>query len=1112
MASQGYLRFPTIFGETVVFTAEDDLWRVPAEGGRAERLTAGVAEAAYPRFAPDGQTLAFVGREEGPAEVYAMPAAGGPSRRLTYEGTYAQVAGWRPDGSAILYVSAAQQPSRRMQTLHEVALAGGLPVVLPYGVAHAIAFGPHGALALGRNTGDPARWKRYRGGTVGYLWVDATGDGEFRRLPDLVGNIASPCWVGERIYFLSDHEGMGDVYSCRPDGGEVRRHTHQRDFYARNLSTDGRRLVYHAGGDLYRLDPDATEGTRLEVELPAARAQRARKFVAAGRFMDSWAPQPQGKAVALTTRGKAFSLGSWEGAALQHGAADGPRYRHAAWLADGKRLVVVRDDGDEPHLTVFAADGSAAETVLDTIDVGHVLELRAAPTGERVALRNHRGEVLLVDVAEGTARVLDRTDFGRNETTNRAHGLAWAPDGRWLAYAHTLDARRVAIKLCWLETGELWQITEPVLFDQEPAFDPGGKYLYFLSARDFDPVPDNLSFEWSFPKGMRPYLVTLRRDLRSPFVPAPEPPKDEFEEKLERAEKDERAEARGPAPVEIDVDGIANRIVAFPVPEGCYEQIAGTRDGAVFSSFPVEGTRGKDDWWNLLMPESNGALEGYSFEARKQERLADGISGFAVTADGKTLLYRAGARLRLLKAGEKAPAEGGDQSGRESGWLDLARVKVSIRPEAEWRQMFAEAWRLQREQFWVADMGGVDWQRVYDQYAPLVERVGSRGELSDLFWEVQGELGSSHAYEIGGEYREHPHYAQGHLGVDWRFDPASGRYTIARIVRGDPWDPEVTSPLLAPGVNVREGDAILAINGQRVTAERGPQELLVNQAGQEVQLLVAPDLTPQPPSLGGKKEAEGEGAATEAKGEAGEGAATRSVTVRALWDEHPARYRDWVEGNRRAVHAATGGRVGYLHIPDMGVDGFAEFHRYYLQEYDREGLIVDVRWNGGGMVSGLVLEKLLRPRLAYNFQRWGPPEPYFAESPRGPLVALTDEHAGSDGDIFSHAFKLLGLGPLIGTRTWGGVVGIEPYIPLADGTVTTQPEFSFWFRDVGWGVENYGTDPTIEVKYPPQAYVAGRDPQLERGIAEAQRLIEERPSKTPDPGPRPQRARPRAGG
>ncbi len=1095
MGHLGYIRFPTIAGDHIVFTAEDDLWLTSRSGGRAERLTAGLAEITNARFSPDGKTLAFTGQQEGPNEVYVMPFDGGEAQRLTYDGAGARIAAWRPDGSAIIFSSPAYQPMRRWWALQEIAAQGGATRTLPYGPAHSIAFGPGGAVVVGRNTDEPAHWKRYRGGTAGYLWIDANGAGEFHRLLNLDSNISYPAWVGERIYFISDHENIGAVYSCLPDGGDIRRHTNHADYYARGLSTDGVSLVYHAGGDLYVLEPNATQGRKVEVTLTGSRTQRSRRFVSAGRWLESWTPSQQGDRVAFTTRGKAFSMGAFEGAVTQQGDPEATRYRMIAWLADGKRIVAVADQGEEPRLVVFAADGATEGRTYAELDIGHALEMAPSPVGSQVALSNHRGDFLVIDAETGEVKRIDHTAFGREEDAMHQRGLAWSADGQWLAYAYAINPRQVAIKLARVATGETWQVTEPLRYDMQPAFDPEGKYLYFLSARDFDPVQDNLNFDMGFPKGMRPYLITLKRDERSPFMPLPTPPKDEAKSekeaakseapasdgasadtgKAEKSEKDEKAEA--PKPVEIDLEGIVARAVQFPVPEGRYNRVAGIPGGAVFIAAPVEGTLNEN--WTSLTPASSNSLSVYRFESRKQDHLADGLSDFEVTADGKWLLYRSNDRLRLLKAGEKPP-EGpeAEQLGRPSGWLDLDRARVAIWPGAEWRQMYHEAWRLQREQYWNADMSGIDWLTIHNRYAPLVDRAGSRAELSDIIWEMQGELGSSHAYEFGGEYREHPNYAQGSLGCDWRFDEASGHYIITRIVHGDPWAADATSPLLAPGINVAVGDAVLAVNGQRVSRERSPMRLLVNQAGNEVELLVQPAA----------------------------GGAPRTVTVRALaGGDFLARYLDWVEGNRKAVHERSGGRVGYIHVPDMGSFGFAIFHRYYLQEYDHEGLIVDVRWNGGGSVSGLVLEKLMRPRLGYAFQRWSGASPYFTESPRGNLVAITDENAGSDGDIFSHAFKMLKLGPLVGKRTWGGVVGISPYIALADGSLTTQPEFSFWFRDVGWGVENYGTDPTIEVDNTPQDYAHGADPQLTRALSEALRLVDEHPVKTPEPGPRPRR-------
>ncbi|MFQ5613752.1 MAG: S41 family peptidase [Anaerolineae bacterium] len=1070
MTQAGYYRFPTIHQDTVVFVCEDDLWTVPASGGVARRLTSNPGQSSYPALSPDGTLLAFTGRDEGPAEVYCMPAAGGPAQRLTYLGATSQVVGWTPGGESIVFASNTAQHFFRLYNLYTISPEGGEPQPLPTGQAMSISFGPDGGQVIGRHTTDLAYWKRYRGGRTGNLWIDPDGQGDWRQLIRLEGNVAKPLWLGERVYFVSDHEGIGNLYSCRPDGEDLQRHTHHAEFYVRHPNTDGRRIVYHAGADLYLYDPETDETTPLDIEFHSPQIQRNRKFVRATDYLQDYALHPDGHSVAVVSRGRAFTMANWEGAVTQHGEPNGVRYRLAAWLPAGERLIVVSDAAGEEKLEIHRSDGSQEPDRLDDLDVGRPINLVPSPKKDQIALSNHRHELILVDLEARSLQVLDRSRYGR------IWGIAWSPDGRWLAYDFANSHQTSMIKLCQVDSGETWPATRPVLYDVRPAFDPEGKYLYFLSYRDFNPVYDNLHFDLNFPWGMRPHLITLQANLPSPFIPLPKPLNDKPDKEADKdkaKEAEEESEEKAETPVQIDLDGIAGRVVAFPVPEGRYGQIRGIKGKALFTSYPVEGAL-RQTWFPDAAPPAKSNLVVYDFEKQSDETLISGITNFELSPDAKSLIYRARNRLRVLKAGDK-PESNSHASNRRSGWLDLGRIRISVEPQAEWHQMYREAWRLQRDHFWTEDMSGVDWQAVYERYLPLLERIAARSEFSDLMWEMQGELGTSHAYEFGGDYPPEPDYDQGFLGADFRYDPETDSYRLLRLIKGDVWDEKTGSPLAGPGLNLQPGDRLTAVGGRKLGRETSPQQLLVNQAGNEVSLTFA-----------GR-----------------DGEEPRTFAVKTLRDETPARYREWVEANRRRVHEATGGRVGYVHIPDMGPQGYAEFHRGYLAEVEREGLVVDVRFNRGGHVSQLILEKLARRQLGYDVSRWGEPVPYPVESVLGPIVALANEMTASDGDMFSHAFKMMQLGPLIGKRTWGGVIGINVRDSLVDGGVTTQPEFSFWFKDVGWGVENYGTEPDIEVEIRPQDYIAGDDPQLERAIVEVQKLLAENPPQVPDFGERP---------
>jgi len=1081
--TKGYYRFPTIHDDKVVFVAEDDLWEVPVEGGVARRMTANLGAVSHPFFSPDGQWLAFVGREEGHAEVYVMPASGGRAKRLTFLGSNAAVVGWHQD--RIVFASDVGRPVRHDIWLHTVDLEGNEPQALALGPAQAASWGD-GGMVIGRNTGDPARWKRYRGGTAGEVWIDERGTGEFHRLIELPGNLANPMWIGQRVYFISDHEGVGNVYSCTPHGQDLRQHTDHRDFYARNATTDGQRIAYHAGADIYVFNPAVGESHKVEIEYHSPQVQRSRKFAEPAEYLEEYALSDDGSRLALVIRGQTFTLGNWEGSVLQHGIRNGVRYRLTRWLKDGKRVALVSDEGDQDHLEVHHLDGSTPPRSFIGLDVGRPQAIQVSPTKDEIALTNHRHEMMRIDLVSGERTVIEQSQYGP------IGGFDWSPDGRWIAYSFAPSRRVRVIRLYDSETGKIYPATKALLQDFAPAFDPGGKYLYFLSVRVFDPVYDNMHFDLNFPKGVRPYAITLRKDLPSPFVPEPHGFEEKDEKKEAQSKKEEGAaerivdeekqegEKQDDLKVAIDLEGVADRIVAFPVAESRYGHIDAIKGRVFYTVYPVEGARGME-WFSREIP-AKATLKVFDLGKLEESVFVDRITGFELSGDGSAMACQIGRKLRVIQAKRdpSQPLPADDKPGREPGWIDLSRIKASVEPRLEWQQMFHEAWRLQRDYFWTEDMSGVDWERILHRYEPLVGRVASRSEFSDLLWEMQAELGTSHCYELGGDYRPEPQYRLGFLGADLAYEPEHDAYRLVRILRGDVWDEKSASPLRRPGVNVEEGMLLLAIGGQRLSRNLHPHELLVNQAGQEVQLTVAE----------------------------GDGGSARTVCVKPLGNETPVRYRDWVEQNRQYVHEKSGGQVGYVHVPDMGPDGYAEFHRYFLAELDHKGLVVDVRFNGGGHVSELLLEKLARRRLGYDLTRWMSYEPYPLESAYGRMVALTNEQAGSDGDIFCHAFKLMKLGKLIGRRTWGGVIGIWPRNSLVDGGLTTQPEFSFWFRDVGWGVENYGTDPDIEVDITPQDFARGADTQLDRAIEEVLKEIDENPPLEPDFSERPRRTLP----
>ncbi|MGW2540073.1 S41 family peptidase [Kitasatospora sp. NPDC001574] len=1072
-----YLRHPHLHGDLVTFVAENDVWLAPLDGGRAWRLTADHLPVRRPRFSPDGRHVAFTSARDGAPEVHVVPVDGGPSRRLTHWGdAQTQLRGWTPAGRPIA-TTAAGQGSLRRTWAHAVPLDGGEPERLPYGPVGGLSFEAGGSGAPPAEGGgrvllvsafgvEPAWWKRYRGGRTGKLWI---GTERFDRIhEELTGNIDSPLWVGEadraRIAFLSDHEGVGDLWSSLPDGTDLRRHSSSPDgFYARNAATDGTRVVWHTAGDLWLLEDLAdAEPRRLDVRLAGPRTGRRPRPVPAAHWLETAAPDRTGRAGAVVVRGTVHWLTHREGPARVLDESPGVRGRLARVVPGsgedgGQGVVWVTDAEGEDAIEYAPAVLGTERRRLAAGQLGRVRSMLVSPDGKQVAVGAHDGRVLLVALTDGVVHEL------AHSTDGEVSGLAFSPDSAWLAWSQPAlgpwSLRQIV--LANLTTRTVSEATPQRFIDTSPAFTTDGRHLAFLSVRNFDPVYDSHVFDLSFPNGCRPYLITLAADTPSPFGPrrAGRPVGGEDDEPKGKKTEGEEGTADAPPVTRVDLDGIADRIVPFPVEGGRFGSLRAAKDGVLWTRVPLVGELG-DEAASLEDERPRPTLERFDLRKRRAEQLVDGLDSFAVSGDGTRLAVLDEGELRIVPADHKAVGEDDEIE------VDLARLRVTVDPAAEWRQMFDENGRLMRDNFWRPDLDGVDWAGVLARYRPLVDRIGSHDDLVDLLWEVHGELGTSHAYVLPHGLHTEPARRQGLLGADLVKDGDAWR--ISRILPGESSDPRARSPLAAPGAAIRPGDAVLAVNGRPVDPVTGPAPLLAGTAGQPVELTVA-----------GK-----------------DGTDRRHPVVVPLADEEPLRYHDWVTGRRAAVRELSDGRLGYLHIPDMQTTGWAQIHRDLRSEMAREGVIVDIRGNRGGHTSQLVIEKLARRIVGWGIARdIASPAPYPEDAPRGPVVALADEYSGSDGDIVNAAIQALGIGPVVGTRTWGGVIGIDSRYSLVDGTLVTQPKYAFWSERYGWGVENHGVDPDVEVLFPPHAWAAGEDPQLAEGVRIALAALDRAPAK-----------------
>ncbi len=1058
----GYYRTPAIHGETLVFAAEGDLWRVAASGGLAQRLTTAPGDETNPAISPDGAWLAFTASYEGPSEVYVMPLDGGAPERLTYEGGGATVAGWTPDGK-ILYGTNryATTPDEQVVAVDPVS---GASALLPLAQAHDGSYDAAGTLFFTRNPAQPSKTKRYKGGTAQTIWKWAEAAKEAVPLTsDFPGTSRTPMWWKGRVYFATDRDGTMNLWSMDAAGHDLKPLTKHRGWDVLSPSLGDGKIAYQLGADVRVIDLASGKDFEVPIRLASDLDQTREKWVKEPvDYLTSSHLAPDGKRVALTAYGKVFVAPVGPGRLVEAGRAPGVRYRDAFFLPDGKKLVALSTETGETEFVTLPADGVGASDRL-TGD-GKVLRWEGVPSpdGKWIAHHDKDRELWLLDVAAKKSRRIDTSaadDFS---------DLAWSSDSRFLVYGKSATNGFKQLVLFDVEASKGSPLTSDRYDSYAPSWSPDGRFLYLLSDREFNSL---VRAPWGprepepyFDHTTKIYLLPLKAGDRSPFAlpdelhPAKSKKKDEPEAAKDAKEAKESKDAKEtkPAPkVVVDLNGIMERLQEVPVPAGNYGSLATDGDRL----YVLDQASG---------PDPKIALKTIKIDPETKEPavFVHDVKRFELSADRKKVLVAKGDALYVVDAGEKA---GEDLTKAK---VDLAGWTFPIRPRDEWRQMYEEAWRLERDYFYDRSMHGLDWPAMKKKFAPLVDRITTRAELNDLLAQMVGELSALHIFVRGGDIRKTPDpIEEATLGVRLSRDRAAGGDRIEHIYRTDPDQPGERSPLARPGVDAAEGDVIEAINGIDVLSVPDSGALLRNQAGKQVLLKIKPK----------------------------SGGAAKDVVAEPIGMARDAdlRYDEWELTRRLKVEQWSGGKIGYVHLRAMGSGNVTEWYREFYPVFDRPGLVIDVRYNRGGNIDSWILEKLLRRAWFYWQPRVGQPYWNMQYAFRGHAIVICNAYTASDGEAFSEGFKRLGLGKVLGTRTWGGEIWLSSSNVLVDKGIATAAENGVYGPDSVWLIEGHGVDPDIVVDNLPHATYTGDDAQLKAAVDELLKQIAADPRPVP---------------
>ncbi|HEY3579867.1 MAG TPA: S41 family peptidase, partial [Pyrinomonadaceae bacterium] len=1086
------LRFPDIQGDRVVFTYAGDLWTAPATGGTATRLTSHPGVEVFGKFSPDGKWVAFTGQYDGDEQVYVVPSTGGEPRQLTFypaKGPLAprwgwdnQVFGWSRDGKRIFFRSLRDSWTLPIARLYSVSVDGGPAEALPMPTAGSGDFSPSETeMVYSPQSRDFRSEKRYGGGEANKLYIYDLKTNAAKRITEGPRATRDAMWLGDTIFYNSDRDGHFNLYAYTVSNGRTSKVTSSNQWDVRWPSSDNEnQIVYELDGGLVVMDARTRKSTPISINVPDEGNWSRPSRVSAANLIESVGLSPKGERALFVARGDVFTAPVEKGPTRNLTHSSGAHDKWASWSPDGSQIAFISDMSGEEELYVIAQDGSKPAEQLTHGGAAMRYQPEWAPDGKRIAFSDKDGKLYVLTMAD--RKVVEIADSPRGQIRD----YTWSPRSNFLAFTMANKGPFSGVYVWSAGDGQLHRVTDESFNSYNPAWDPQGNYLYYLSDREYAPQLSNIEFNYATNRNTYIYAIALRKDVKNPFPPesdevtiaktsddsakppaSPSPSEKPAESPSPAAatpapaeQKPEAATPKPPATMTIDFDGIVGRDTRVPVTADNYGGLA-AKTGHLLYVVGGAGYYGRQS-------DKPTSLRIYSIKDRKETTLVEDMRGYTLSDDGSKVLVAQGPGFNLYDA---TP-----QGERTRKAVATSGLYVDRVPQEEWTQIFNEVWRRYRDWFYVPNMHGFDWVALREQYKPLLKYVGHRSDLNYVISEMISELTIQHAYIDGGDFQIPPRPRYGLPGARFELDKQAGRYRITKIFGGENEEDIYRSPLTEVGVNASVGDYVLAIDGEELKPTDDPYRLLRNKADNPVQLTLN-----KVPSMQG----------------------ARTVSYKPITDEQNLIYLDWVNRNRERVSQATNGRVGYLHVPDMGAAGIREFIKWYYPQLDKEGLIIDVRANGGGNVSRMLIERLRRKLLGITYSRTNDegqtyPDGVFI----GPMAALLDENSASDGDIFPSMFREAGLGPLIGKRSWGGVVGITNRGTLIDGGVVNVPEFGLTNKSGEWIIEGYGVDPDIEVDNDPQSVIAGKDPQLERAITEVMAKLKT-PVKLPPRPPAP---------